>query len=31
MEFTDYMWGKLVVGAVLAFCYCFWKAFTGRK
>ena len=30
MEITDYMLWKLVIVAVVAFCYCFWKAFTGR-
>ncbi len=31
MEITDYMFWKLIIGAAIAFCYCFWKAFTGRR
>lgn len=30
MEITDFMWIKVIVGAVVAFCYCFWRGFTGR-
>ena len=31
MEFTEWMFWKLVIVAVLAFVYNFWKAFTGRQ
>lgn len=29
MEFTDWMIWKLVVIGVVAFCYSFWKAWSG--
>jgi hypothetical protein len=31
MEFTEWMWLKLILFAVAAFIWNFWKAFTGRK
>jgi hypothetical protein len=31
MEITDAMLAKLVVLVVVAFCYAFWKAITGRN
>jgi hypothetical protein len=31
MEFTDYMWLKFWVVVFLAFCYGFYRAFTGTE
>jgi hypothetical protein len=31
MDFTDYMWGKLIVLCIVAFIINFWIGFTDRK
>jgi hypothetical protein len=31
VEFTDYMLWKLIAVGVIAFCYRFWRAATGRR